>query len=71
MFCRFFFDEHEVIARREKRLARYAAHVEASPAQFLVFFDKSSLQSELTRTDRGNVAAGAGANDKDVKFFHN
>ena len=67
---RFFFDEHEMIARSEKRFARDAAHVQACAAQFLVLFDKGGLQTELAGADRSNITARSRADDNNIKFFH-
>ena len=41
-------NEHEMIARSQKRFARDTAHVEASATKLLVLFDQGSFQTELT-----------------------
>src|SRR6266487_952587 len=68
---RLFFDKHQVVGRCQERFARDAAHVQASATQFLVFFDESGFQAELACADCGDVATRAGADDNDIKFFHN
>src|SRR4029077_8524890 len=70
MLRRLLFDEHEMIARSQKRFARDAAHVQAGAAQFLAFLDERGLQSKLARTNRSDISAGTRANDHDIKFFH-
>ena len=70
VFRCFFFCEHEMIARREQGLAWNAANVQASSTQFLVFLDKRRLQSELTSPDGGDITAGSGTDDNQIKFFH-
>ena len=67
--CLFFY-EHEMIARREKRFARDAAHVQTGAAQFLLFLHKACFQSELTGADGGNITSRSGPDDYNVKFFH-
>jgi hypothetical protein len=46
-----------MIARSEKCFARDTAYVQTSATQFLVFFDKGGLQSELACSDRSDIAA--------------
>src|SRR4029077_5142954 len=66
-----FFNKDEMIARSKKRLTRDATDVQACATEFFVLFDYGSFQAELPGPDRSNVATGSGANDNNVKFFHN
>ena len=54
----------------EKRLRGDAAHVEAGAAQRLAPFDDGDLLAKLRGADRGDVAAGAGADDDGVEICH-
>ena len=67
---RFLFREGEVIARREERFARDAADVQTGAAELLVFLDDGCAETELSGANRGDITAGAGADDNDVKFVH-
>src|SRR5690606_6064916 len=53
--------------RVEERLRRDAADVEAGAAQGQPFFDADGLQTELRCADRGDIAAGTGSNDGNIK----
>ena len=46
----------------QQRLGRDAAPIEADAAELLALDDRG-LQAELRRADRGDIAAGAGADD--------
>ena len=46
------------LGRVEERLARYAAHIQASTAKIFVLFDDSSLEAELCASDSGDITAG-------------
>jgi hypothetical protein len=50
----------------EERLGRDAADVEADTAPVLLLHDRDLL-AQLGRSDRGDVAAGAGAEDQDIE----
>ena len=52
----------------EQRLGGDAAPVQAGAAEHRLPFDDGGLQAELGGADRGDVAAGAGADDDDVVF---
>ena len=52
----------EDLGRAQQRLGRDAAPVEADAAEMLALHDRR-LEAELRRADRGDVAAGAGADD--------
>ena len=52
--------------RAQQRLGRDAAPVQADAAE-IGFFDDRGLEAELGGADRGDVAAGAGADDDDVE----
>ena len=56
----------EQLRAMQQRLRRNAADVEAGPAQRLAGFGAGGLQPQLRRADRGDIAAGAGADDEDV-----
>ena len=45
----------------QQRLGRNAADVQAHAAEAGVFFDQHHLLAQVGRTERGGVAAGAGA----------
>ncbi len=53
-----------------QRLGRDTTAVEAGATQMPAFND-GDRRSQLRRADRGRVPAGAGADDYDVKRFHN
>ena len=53
------------LARAEQRLGRDAAPVEADPAQNLPLDDRG-LEAQLRCADRGDIAAGPGAEDDEV-----
>ena len=61
---------HEVedLGRAQQRLGRDAAPVEADAAQMLAL-DEAGLHPELGRTDGGDVAAGAPADDDEVELL--
>ena len=52
--------------RAQQRLGRDAAPVQADAAE-IGFLDDRGLETELRRTNGGDVAAGAGADDDDVE----
>src|SRR3954471_17863180 len=52
--------------RAQQRLGRNAAPVQADAAE-IGFFDDRGLEAELRGADRGDVAAGAGADDDNVE----
>ena len=54
------------LARIEQRLARDAADVEAGAAERRPLLDAGHLHAELRGADRGDVAAGAGADHDQV-----
>ena len=54
------------LGRAQQRLGRDAAPVQADAAE-IGFFDDRGLETELRGADRGDVAAGAGADDDDVE----
>src|SRR5262245_20010387 len=56
-----------VLARVEERLRRDAADVEARPAERRVLLDARDPHAELRGADRGDVAAGPGADDDEVE----
>ena len=51
----------------QQRLRGDAADIEAGAAQRLAALDAGGLQPELCRADRGDIAAGAGADDRTSK----
>ena len=53
------------LARAEQRLGRDAAPVEADAAKVLALDDRG-LEAELRGADRGDIAAGPGAEDDEV-----
>src|SRR5262245_11491430 len=57
----------EEMARVEQRLAGDAADVETGATEIGVLLDAGHLQPELTRADRGDVAAGSRADDDEVE----
>ncbi len=57
----------EDFGRAQQRLGRNAAPVQADAAE-IVALDDRGLEAELRRADRGDVAAGAGADDDDVEI---
>ena len=52
----------------EQRLGRDAADVEAGAAERLAAFGAGGLEAELRGADRGDIAAGAGADHQDVEI---
>src|SRR5260370_26240030 len=54
------------LRRAQQRLGRNAAPVQADAAE-IGFLDNRGLEAELRRADRGDIAAGAGADDDDVE----
>src|SRR6516164_2488109 len=52
--------------RAQQRLGRDAAPVEADAAE-VGFLDDRGLEAELCCADRGDIAAGSGADDDDVE----
>ena len=58
----------EQLGRVEQRLGRDAADVEAGAAQRLAALGAGGLEAELRGTDRGDIAAGAGADHQDVEI---
>src|SRR6202023_2009234 len=62
--------EHEMIAGGKQRLARNAADVQTSAAEFLVLFDNGGLKAKLPGADRGDVAARPRTDDNNIKFVH-
>ena len=50
----------------EERLGRNASDQQARTAERFLFLDDGGLEAELRRADRGNVAAGAGADHDHV-----
>ena len=56
----------EQLGRVQHRLRRNAADVEAGAAERLAAFGARGLQPQLRGADRGDVAAGAGADHQDV-----
>ena len=55
----------EDLGRAQQRLGRDAAPVEADAAEVLALDDRG-LEAKLRRADRGDIAAGAGAEHDDV-----
>ena len=55
----------EHFGRAQQRLGRDAAPVEADAAEQLALDDRG-LEAELRRADRGDIAAGPGAEDDEV-----
>ncbi len=55
-----------IFRRVEHRLGRDAADVEAGPAERLAPFGAGGLEAELRGADRGDIAAGTGADHQDV-----
>ena len=55
----------EYLGRAQQRLGRDAAPVEAYPAEILALDDRS-LEAELARADRRDIAAGPRAKDDEV-----
>src|SRR5258708_27484018 len=54
------------LGRAQQRLGRDAAPVQADAAEIGFFHDRG-LETKLRRTDRGDIAAGPGADDDDVE----
>ena len=55
-----------VLGRREQRLGRNAADVDARAAERLVHLDADGVQAELRGANRGDISAGSAADDDDV-----
>ncbi len=58
----------EQLGRVEQRLGRDAADVEAGAAERLAALGAGGLEAKLRGADRGDVAAGAGADHQDVEI---
>ena len=58
----------EQLGRVEQRLGRDAADVEAGAAQRLAALGAGGLEAQLRGADRGDIAAGAGADHQDVEI---
>jgi len=58
----------EHLSRAQQRLGRDATPVEADPAQVLAL-DEADLHAQLRAADRGDVAAGAAADDDEVELM--
>jgi hypothetical protein len=50
----------------EQRLRRDAAAIDADPARVLLLVDEGDLHAEIGGQEGGGIAAGAGADDRDV-----
>ena len=59
-----------VFAEVEQRFCRDAADVEAGAAEGGAFLDEGDLETELRGAEGAHVAAGAGADDGNVKGIH-
>ena len=59
----------EQVGRVQQRLGRDAAAMEAGSAQERILLDDGGLEAELPGADRGDIAAGAGAQNCDVEDF--
>ena len=66
VFLRFLLCEYEMIARSEQRLARNAADIETSAAEFFVFLNDRRFQSQLRRTNRRHVPARPRSDDNNI-----
>ena len=55
-----------MLGRRQQRLGRNAADVDAGAAERLVHLDADGVEAELGGADRGDVAARSAADDDDV-----
>ena len=62
-------DDLQRVRVLEQRLGRNAAPQQAGAAERLLLLDDGDLQAELRGADRGDVAAGAGADHDDVVFL--
>ena len=60
----------EMLGGVEQRLGGDATHVEAGAAERGITLDQRGLQAKLRTADRGDIAAGAGANYGDVVVGH-
>ena len=58
----------EMVRRLQQRLRRDAADVEARAAQGAILFDDGRLQAQLRGADRGDVAAGAAADNDEIVY---
>ena len=54
------------LGRAQQRLGRDAAPVQADAAE-MIALDDGGLEAELRRADRGDIAAGTGADDEKVE----
>ena len=70
VLLRFFFRENEMIARSQEGFTWNAAHVQTSAAEILVLLDHGGFETELSRPDRGDIAARSRTNDYEIKSFH-
>jgi hypothetical protein len=61
--------EGDVFGGVEEGLARDAADVEAGAAEGGAFLDERDLEAELGGAEGAHIAAGAGADDDEVKIF--
>ena len=66
--CRTLARELVVVRRLEQRLARNAADVHARAAERRVTLHAHGGEAELRGANRGDVAAGATADDQDIRF---
>src|SRR5581483_7211151 len=57
----------EDFSRAQQRLGRDAPPVEADAAEVIALHD-CSLEAELCGPDRGDIAAGAGADDENIEI---
>src|SRR5262245_52427527 len=57
----------EDFRRAQQSLGRYAAPIEADPAE-IVAFDDRGLEAELRRPDRRHIAAGAGPDNENIEI---
>ena len=62
-------DDLQRVRVLEQRLGRDAAPEQAGAAERLLLLDDGGLEAELRGADRGDVAAGARADDDDVVFL--
>ena len=60
----------QLVAGVQQRLGRDAAHVQAGAAQGFAPLDAGGFQAQLGAADRGDIAAGAGADDDDIVVGH-
>jgi len=62
--------EDVVLGGGEEGLARNATDVEAGATESGAFLDEGDLEAELGGAERAGVAAGAGADDKEIEGSH-